>query len=67
MKALQSLDAAPEFTYMVGDHPMDIKMGKDAGTFTVGVLSGYSTTSDLLNAGADLIVDKAADIISVLL
>ena len=67
MKALQSLDAAPEFTYMVGDHPMDIKMGKDSGTFTVGVLSGYSTTSDLLNAGADLIVDKAADLISVLL
>lgn len=67
MTALQSLDAAPEFTYMVGDHPMDIKMGKDAGTFTVGVLSGYSTTSDLLNAGADLIVNKAADIISVLL
>jgi phosphoglycolate phosphatase-like HAD superfamily hydrolase len=46
---------------------MDIKMGKDAGTFTVGVLSGYSTTSDLLNAGADLIVNKAADIIGVLL
>jgi phosphoglycolate phosphatase len=51
---------------MVGDHPMDIKIGRDAGILTIGVLSGYSTSDELLKAGADFIVSKAADIIGVL-
>lgn len=64
--ALQSLGALPQSSSMVGDHPMDIKIGKDAGTLTIGVLTGYSTSHELLKAGADIIIDKAADIISVL-
>jgi phosphoglycolate phosphatase len=64
--ALKSLDAVPETASMVGDHPMDIKIGKDAGTLTIGVLSGYSSSEDLLQAGADIILKKAADIINIL-
>lgn len=64
--ALKSLDAAPEEAFMVGDHPMDIKIGKDAGALAIGVLSGYSLSEDLLKAGADVILDKAADIINIL-
>jgi phosphoglycolate phosphatase len=64
--ALRSLGAAPESSFMVGDHPMDIKIGKDAGILTIGVLTGYSTSDELLKAGADFIVSKAADIIGVL-
>ena len=64
--ALRLLGVAPEFSSMVGDHPMDIKIGKDVGTLTIGVLSGYSTANDLLEAGADIIINKAADIPSVL-
>ena len=64
--ALRSLGAAPESSFMVGDHPMDIKIGKDAGILTIGVLTGYSTSDELLEAGADFIVSKAADIIGVL-
>ena len=66
MAALKLLDVAPQFASMVGDHPMDIKIGKDVGTLTIGVLSGYSKSNDLLKAGADIIIDKAADIFSVL-
>ncbi len=66
MAALKLLDVAPEFSSMVGDHPMDIKIGKDVGTLTIGVLSGYSKSNDLLKAGADIIIEKAADIFSVL-
>jgi phosphoglycolate phosphatase len=51
---------------MVGDHPMDIRIGKDAGTLTVGVLTGYSTSEALTKAGADFILSKAADIIRLL-
>jgi phosphoglycolate phosphatase len=65
--ALQSLGVAPESSSMVGDHPMDIKIGKHAGTLTIGVLTGYSTSDELIKAGADIIIDKAADIIGVVL
>jgi len=64
--ALQSLDVAPESSSMVGDHPMDIRIGKHAGALTIGVLTGYSTSDELMRAGADIIVDKAADIIDIL-
>jgi phosphoglycolate phosphatase len=64
--ALQSLGVVPESSCMVGDHPMDIKIGKHAGSLTIGVLTGYSTSDELTKAGADIIIDKAADIIAVL-
>jgi phosphoglycolate phosphatase len=64
--ALQSLGVAPESSSMVGDHPMDIRIGKHAGTLTIGVLTGYSTSDELIKAGADIIIDKAADIIGLL-
>ena len=64
--ALQSLDVAPESSSMVGDHPMDIRIGKQAGALTIGVLTGYSTSDELMSAGADIIIDKAADIIDIL-
>lgn len=63
---LKSLDVAPECASIVGDHPMDIKIGKEVGSFTIGVLSGYSTSNDLLNAGADIIINTAPGIISIL-
>ena len=46
--ALQSLGVAPESSSMVGDHPMDIKIGKHAGALTIGVLTGYSTSDELM-------------------
>jgi phosphoglycolate phosphatase len=64
--ALRSLDAVAEEAFMVGDHPMDIKIGKEAGALTIGVLSGYSSSEDLLKAGADVIINRAADIINIL-
>lgn len=66
LTVLKLLDVTPACASMVGDHPMDIKIGKDVGTFTIGVLSGYSTSSELLQAGADVIIHTAANIINVL-
>jgi phosphoglycolate phosphatase len=63
---LQWLAADPKFAAMVGDHPMDIKTGKDAGVYTVGVLSGCSKADDLKKAGADIILNRAADIFAIL-
>ena len=40
-----------------GDHQIDMRMGKNAGVFTIGVTWGFHTRGMLLNAGADLVVD----------
>jgi len=66
LTALKLLEVSPECTSMVGDHPMDIKIGKEVGSFTIGVLSGYSSSNVLLEAGADIIINTAAGIINVL-
>jgi phosphoglycolate phosphatase len=64
LAALRVLSARPGQAAMVGDHPMDILLGRQAGAFTIGVLTGHSGREALHGAGADLIVDKAFDIIS---
>jgi phosphoglycolate phosphatase len=60
---LKNLRARARTSVMVGDHPMDIQVGKKVGTLTVGVLTGYSGADALAAAGADLIIESAADII----
>ena len=66
MSALKSLDVPPECVTMVGDHPMDITLGKEVGACTIGVLTGYSSSNVLIKAGADIIIATAAGIIDVL-
>lgn len=59
---LKELQVAPESASMVGDHPMDIKIGRDVGVLTIGVLTGASGLDDLVQAKADLILGKASDL-----
>ncbi len=59
---LRILNEEPAKCAMVGDHPMDIRVGKEVGALAVGVLTGYSGISDLQGAGADLILERAADL-----
>jgi len=64
--ALKLLDSGPHETAMVGDHPMDIRIGKDVGACTVGVLTGYAAADALLEAGADLVIERATHIVRYL-
>jgi phosphoglycolate phosphatase len=66
MTALDILNVAAGQAAMVGDHPMDIQTGKDAGAFTIGVLTGYSRREALEQAGADMVLDTATDILAIL-
>ncbi|PKN60027.1 MAG: haloacid dehalogenase, partial [Deltaproteobacteria bacterium HGW-Deltaproteobacteria-11] len=63
---LEKLGVAAGQAAMVGDHPMDMKIGKDACVCTIGVLTGYSRREELEQAGADLVLDAATDILAVL-
>jgi phosphoglycolate phosphatase len=63
---LRRLHQDPCRSAMVGDHPMDISVGKEVGAFAIGVLTGYSGADDLKGAGADLILERAAEITNYL-
>lgn len=66
LKAVEALNTKPSYVAMVGDHPIDIRCGKAAGTVTIGVLTSVSTKEDLENAGADLVVPAVSHIVDLL-
>ncbi len=49
----------------VGDTDVDMKTGKGAGFYTVGVLWGFRGENELRKNGADIIVSNPTDIISL--
>lgn len=63
-RALLQLGAQADKAIMIGDHPLDIQTGQNAGTLTAGVLTGHFQANDFIDAGADLVLSKAADILS---
>ncbi len=64
--ALRALGVVPAAAAMVGDHPLDIQLAREAGTAAIGVLTGNSTREELLAARADLIIPNAAPILDTL-
>jgi phosphoglycolate phosphatase len=64
--ALNKLVSSAENTLMIGDHPLDIKTGRNAGTKTCGVLTGHFQKNDFIEAGADLVLPHAADILNII-
>ena len=61
--ALSRLSAKPSRCVMIGDHPIDVETGKNAGTRTAGVLTGRFQAKDFLQAGADLVLAEAPEIL----
>ena len=64
--ALNKLGGSAKHTLMIGDHPLDIKTGRRAGTKTCGVLTGHFQKNDFIEAGADLVLPHAADILNII-
>jgi len=62
--ALNLLNAQNSCSIMIGDHPLDIQTGQNAGTMTGGVLTGNFQEDDFIKAGADMILEQASDILS---
>ena len=58
LKTLEELSLKPEQAIVVGDMPVDIRMGKSAGAFACGVTYGNSDRESLLAAGADFVMDS---------
>lgn len=58
-KALSALGIAARHVLMVGDHAMDIEVGKLAGSLTAGVASGEMTEALLAESGPDFLATDA--------
>ncbi len=63
-KAMKNLGVEPSECLYVGDTGVDAKTGKNAGIFTVGVLWGFREREELIENGADAIIDKPCQILN---
>lgn len=66
LRTMADLGYTAAETLVVGDMPVDILMGKGAGTLTCGVTYGNSSREDLVASGADFIIDGIGSLIDVL-
>ena len=62
LAALRLLGVEPQRTLMVGDHPMDVQVGRAVGTRTVAVLTGAGSLERFSEVQPDLILAQVGDI-----
>jgi pyrophosphatase PpaX len=56
LKAMKELHVQPDECFVVGDEPVDMMGGKEAGAKTIGLPQGFFTGQELEKAGADRIL-----------
>ena len=66
LKTLAALGFAAEETLVVGDMPVDILMGRNAGAKTCGVTYGNASRQQLEEAGADFVIDDMEELINTI-
>lgn len=59
---LSLLNIAADRALMVGDHPIDVQIGKDLGTFTAAVLTGTGKHADLRDSQPDFLLQNVLEI-----
>lgn len=65
LKALQKMDIAPQKAIMVGDSPVDIEAGKNAGTKTVGAAYGFHGAK-IAESNPDYVIKDIGEVINLL-
>ena len=63
---LKQLDVSPEECLYVGDTATDMKTGKSAGAYTVGVLWGFRSEQELRENHADVIISRPEEILEII-
>ncbi|MBC8333228.1 MAG: HAD family hydrolase [Anaerolineae bacterium] len=65
--AARQIGVAPHECLMIGDTTVDILAAKAAGAQSVGVLCGFGEKDELVEAGADLILEQTAELVGELI
>ena len=66
LEIISGAKVSPKQTVFVGDTPVDIETGANAGTRTVGVTWGFRDAQELLEAGADHIIHQPFELLHLL-
>ena len=66
LRLADKMGVKPERCIYVGDTNTDMKTGRNAGMYTIGVLWGFRDREELEKAGADIIVSAPAEILDLL-
>ncbi|MEP6733410.1 MAG: HAD-IA family hydrolase, partial [bacterium] len=64
-RALALLDVSAENAIFVGDSPHDIESGRAAQVYTVGVTWGAFAREEMTASGADVVIDRVAELPTV--
>ena len=62
LRAMAETGAEKHEAVIIGDTTFDMEMGKAAGAKTIGVTWGYHEADELVLAGADILVERYADL-----
>ncbi len=60
------MEIPPERFVYVGDTPIDMKTGRSAGMFTIGVLWGFRSSKELVDSGAQEVIEHPLDLLRFL-
>ncbi len=63
IKAIKAMGVMSSECLYVGDTDVDAQTGKNAGLYTIGVLWGFRNKEELLNNGADTVIEKPCEIL----
>jgi len=63
LEALRRLQALPQHSIMVGDHPTDIIAAKEAGMVAIGVTTTRS--AEEFDVGPDFIIENLSDLVGI--
>ena len=66
LKTLEKFGCTPDEAIVIGDTWYDIEMGRRAGVRTCGVTYGNGSREELLNAGADFLIDDFGELKSII-
>ena len=62
LQALRLLGVEPQRTLMIGDHPMDVQVGRAVGARTVAVLTGAGSPERFSEVQPDLVLTQVGDL-----
>jgi phosphoglycolate phosphatase len=63
---IRKMQILPEEVLYLGDTNTDMKTAKAAGMYAVGASWGFRSEEELVNSGADIVIDRPVDLLNLL-